>query len=206
MAAPLISTTGLIPAEISSVPAAPSAAETETFDYGKLLLFLYLAGVIVLVSRLLWHMLLMGKAIRRSVKTENGEARLVRVAGFRSSFSFFNYVFINPSTDENEVKEIVNHELVHINQKHWLDLILTEVLRILQWMNPFAWIYTGFIRVNHEYMADEGALQSTSDPACYRAALINQLFRSPVISLSNSFNYSLNKKRFDMMKKIFTSP
>jgi TonB family protein len=206
VAAPVIGTTGLFPAEISSVPATPSTAEAETFDYRKLLLFLYLAGVIVLVSRLVWHMLLMGSAIRRSTIMENGKARLVRVAGFRSSFSFFNYVFISPSTGDNEVREIVNHELVHINQKHWLDLILTEVLRILQWMNPFAWIYTGFIRVNHEYMADEGALKSTSDPAFYRAALINQLFRSPVISLSNSFNYSLNKRRFDMMKKIIKSP
>ena len=206
VAAPVIGTTGLFPAETSSVPATPSTAEAETFDYGKLFLFLYLTGVIVLVSRLVWHILLMGSAIRRSTIKENGRARLVRVTGFRSSFSFFNYVFINPTTDDTEVKEIVNHELVHIKQKHWLDLILTEALRILQWMNPFAWIYTGFIRVNHEYMADEGALKSTSDPAFYRAALINQLFRSPVISLSNSFNYSLNKKRFDMMKKIFTSP
>jgi len=206
VAAPVIGTTGLFPAEISSVPATPSPAEAESFDYRKLLLFLYLAGVIVLVSRLLWHIFLIGRAIRKSTIKENGEARLVRVTGFRSSFSFFNYVFINPSTGDNEVKEIVNHELVHINQKHWLDLLLTEALRIFQWMNPFAWIYTGFIRVNHEYMADEGALQQTSDPAYYRAALINQIFRSPVISLSNSFNYSLNKKRFDMMKKIITSP
>ena len=137
IAAPLISTTGLIPAEISSIP----TAEAETFDYRKLLLFLYLAGVIVLVSRLLWHILLIGRAIRKSTITENGKARLVRVAGFRSSFSFFNYVFINPSTGDTEVKEIVNHELVHINQKHWLDLLLTEALRIFQWMNPFAWIY-----------------------------------------------------------------
>ena len=206
VAAPVIGTTGLFPAEISSVPATPSPAEAESFDYRKLLLFLYLAGVIVLVSRLLWHIFLIGRAIRKSTIKENGEARLVRVTGFRSSFSFFNYVFINPSTGDNEVKEIVNHELVHINQKHWLDLLLTEALRIFQWMNPFAWIYTGFIRVNHEYMADEGALQQTSDPAYYRAALINQIFRSPVISLSNSFNYSLNKKRFDMMKHIITSP
>jgi TonB family protein len=35
---------------------------------------------------------------------------------------------------------------------------------------------------------------------------VNQILGSPVISLSNSFNYSLNKKRFDMMKTIITSP
>jgi TonB family protein len=77
---------------------------------------------------------------------------------------------------------------------------------MIQWINPFAWIYTGFIRQNHEYIADEVALQQTPDPAVYKAVLVNQLFDSKVFSLSNSFNYSLNKKRFDMMKKIVTSP
>jgi hypothetical protein len=37
-------------------------------------------------------------------------------------------------------------------------------------------------------------------------ALLNQMYRSPVISLTNSFNYSINKNRFEMMKKIITSP
>ena len=50
------------------------------------------------------------------------------------------------------------------------------------------------------------ALQRTSDPAIYRAALLNQIVGSPVISLVNSFNYSLNKKRFTMMKNIISSP
>ena len=49
-------------------------------------------------------------------------------------------------------------------------------------------------------------MRQTSDPALYKAVLVNQLFDSRVFSLSNSFNYSLNKKRFDMMKKIVASP
>lgn len=100
----------------------------------------------------------------------------------------------------------MNHELVHVNQKHWLDLLLVELLRLVQWVNPFVWIYTRFIKQNHEYIADEIMLQKTANPAVYKAVLVNQLFDSRVISLSNSFNYSLNKKRFDMMKKTTTSP
>ena len=100
----------------------------------------------------------------------------------------------------------MNHELVHVKQKHWVDLVLGELLRLFQWANPFGWIYTGFIRLNHEYLADEEALQRTTDPAVYKATLINQIFRSPVINLTNSFNYSITKTRFDMMKKIIISP
>jgi TonB family protein len=55
-------------------------------------------------------------------------------------------------------------------------------------------------------MADELALQTSSNPVKYKVALLNQMYRSPVISLINSFNYSINKNRFEMMKKIITSP
>ncbi len=108
--------------------------------------------------------------------------------------------------DEKEQDVIIKHELIHVNQRHWLDLLLVELLRMVQWINPFVWIYARFIKQNHEYIADEAVLQYTDDPSAYKAVLVNQLFYSRVINLSNSFNYSLNKKRFDMMKKIVTSP
>jgi TonB family protein len=77
---------------------------------------------------------------------------------------------------------------------------------MIQWFNPLVWIYIRFIRQNHEYLADEVALQRTSDPAIYKAVLLNQIVGAPVVSLTNSFNYSLNRKRFNMMKNIISSP
>jgi TonB family protein len=121
-------------------------------------------------------------------------------------FSFFSWVVVNPSLTETETREIMNHEMVHVRQRHWLDLLLTGLLCTLQWFNPVVWIYARFIRQNHEYLADEEALRTTSDPVLYRAALLNQIAGAPVIDLCNSFGYSLNKKRFYMMKNIVTSP
>jgi hypothetical protein len=146
------------------------------------------------------------KVIRRAGSVSSDQVKLIKTAEYDSAFSFFSYVFVNPSVTEIEIKEIMNHEMVHIRQKHWLDLMLVELLCILQWFNPVVWIYIRLIRQNHEYIADKVALQRTSDPAIYRAALLNQIVGSPVISLVNSFNYSLNKKRFTMMKNIISSP
>ena len=115
-------------------------------------------------------------------------------------------MFVNPSVTDIETKEIMIHELVHIRQKHWFDLLLVELLCMMQWFNPLVWMYVRFIRQNHEYLADEVALQQTSDPAVYKAVLLNQIVGAPVVSLTNSFNYSPNKKRFNMMKNIITSP
>ncbi len=178
----------------------------KVLEISQILLILYGSGVLFFLFRLARHIYSVVNVIGRSEIEERGKIRLIRTSEFRCSFSFFNYVFINPSVDENEAEEVINHELVHVSQRHWFDLLLLEIMRIFQWANPVIWVYTGFIRQNHEYLADEAALQRSANPAIYRAALVNQLFSAPVFSLSNSFNYSLNKKRFDMMKKIITSP
>ncbi len=162
--------------------------------------------MIILAIRMIKHMRALSGIIRKNVSSRRGPARIIRVPEIKSPFSFFNYVFISPSVGESDAEQILNHEEVHVRQKHWFDLLLAEIVRMLQWANPFAWIYTSFIRQNHEYLADEAALQRTADPAVYRAVLLNQMFNVPVIPLSNSFSYSTSKKRFDMMKKIISSP
>ena len=185
---------------------ATAVKSTAHFDFRMIFLLIYVSGIIFLLGRTFGNFRELFMTIRRQGISKRGSVKLVRSPKYRSSFSFFNYVFISPSISEEEATEIMNHEFVHVRQRHWFDLLLVEILRMVQWVNPFAWIYTGFIRLNHEYLADQAALQRSASPANYRAALMNQLFDSPVISLSNSFNYSLNKKRFDMMKQKFISP
>jgi len=204
--APVMSQADMSGAGGKAIPVLQQNISGKPFDYRLILLFLYLSGITILLVRAIQHFRSIFKTISKANINELGPAKLIRASQFPASFSFFNYVFINPSVSENEAEEIMNHEIVHVQQKHWFDLLLVEILRLIQWVNPFAWIYTRFIRLNHEYLADQAALQRTASPANYRAALMNQLFESPVFSLSNSFNYSLNKKRFDMMKKIITSP
>jgi len=171
-----------------------------------LLLFMYISGITYLIFRILWQTLPVFHIIRKSEVHQHSSAKLIRTAEYPASFSFFSFVFVNPSIDEIETREIVNHELEHIRQQHWIDLLLFEILRTIQWFNPAIWLYGHLIRQNHEYLADERALQRSSNPAIYRAALLNQMFGGPVISLANSFNYSLNKKRFTMMKQTISSP
>jgi len=178
----------------------------DSFNYKYIIALLYLAGVLFFAFRMVKNIILLQKIIRTEDKNRLGNVWVIRTSSFRDSFSFFHYIFISPSLDETESEIIMNHELAHINQWHWLDLLLVEFIRLFQWVNPFAWVYSGFIRQNHEYIADEVALQRTSDPAIYKAVLINQLFNTRILSLSNSFNFSLNKKRFDMMKKAPSSP
>ncbi len=189
--------------------AVSSGAETSTSGIGTgsiLLVSLWVAGALFVIVRQLLQTMNVVKTIRKSEKISSYPVRLIRSADYVTPFSFFSCVFVNPSLKDIETREIMNHEMVHVKQMHWLDLMLSGLLCSVQWFNPVTWIYSRLIRQNHEYLADEVALQRTSDPALYRAALLNQIAGSPVIELGNSFNYSLNKKRFKMMKNIISSP
>jgi TonB family protein len=175
-------------------------------DLKLLLLVLYVSGVLFVFTLMIKQGRSVFRAIKKSEIISFHPAKLIKTSDYTSAFSFFSYVFVNPSITDVETKEIMNHELVHIRQKHWFDLLLVQLLCMMQWFNPLVWIYIRFIRQNHEYLADKVALQLTSDPAVYRAVLLNQIFGTPVVSLVNSFNYSPNKKRFNMMKNIISSP
>ena len=184
-----------------SIPAAE-----EKISPAFILMVLYLTGMLVVAARIFWHFIRLRRTISRSTRSEHGDAIIIKTEEYTSSFTFFNYVFINPAIDESELGEILNHEMVHVRQQHWFDLLLAETVRIVQWANPLAWVYTRFMKLNHEHLADQVALKQSPQPAFYKAALLNQMFRTPVISLSNPFNYSLNKNRFEMMKNIIWSP
>ncbi len=178
----------------------------ESFQTKDLLLYIYILGALYLIYRLIKQTISVWQLIRKSETLHFNSVKLIRSDRYPASFSFFSFVFVNPSTHEHEINEIVNHEQEHIRQRHWIDLLLFEILCTIQWFNPIVWIYGRFIRQNHEFLADEYAIKRSSNPAIYRAALLNQMFGGPVISLANSFNYSINKKRFNMMKQITYSP
>ena len=185
---------------ITAVAVAPSPTAIPVYFW------FYVVGMAGLALRMIWQTGKVVCKLRKPGYVKSGSIKLVRTTEYDASFSFFSYVFVHPSITDIETKEIVNHEREHIQQKHWFDLLLVELLCMQQWFNPFVWIYARLIRQNHEYLADEKALQHTSNPAIYQATLLNQMFGAPVISLANSFNYSLNKKRFKMMKKKIDSP
>jgi TonB family protein len=206
LSAPAVNPAGYMPGDVAAFTPDQEVVSDIQADYKSIILFLYLSGIIIFTFRLIWRIRSLYSKINKVNITIRDQVKLIRASEFSASFTFFNYIFINPSVSEVEAEEIMNHELVHVRQKHWFDLLLVELLCLLQWANPFVWIYIRFIRLNHEYIADEIAMQRTSHPAIYKAALVNQLFSSQVISLANSFNYSNSKRRFDMMKKIVASP
>jgi TonB family protein len=199
-------TTGYMNIPVTQISNTQIIPDSTNPDWKISMMVFYFMVVAFLIARFIYNTKPVIRILRNTPVIRHGPVKVIRNDNYSFSFSFFTYVFINNSIPDIEKEEIINHELVHIRQHHWIDLFLAELLCIIQWFNPFAWIYMRQVRQNHEYLADNEALMRTSNPAIYRATLINQMYGSPIINLGNSFNYSLNKKRFTMMKKISGSP
>lgn len=117
-------------------------------------------------------------------------------------FSFGNAIFINQEqhTDE-ELREIVRHEFVHVRQKHSIDMLFAEWLCILNWYNPFAWLIRNAIRQNLEYIADNKVVQNGIDKKEYQYLLLKVIGVSHY-SIATNFNFSSLKNRIAMMNKM----
>src|SRR5690606_28434163 len=76
-------------------------------------------------------------------------------------FSFGNSIFINRNLHtEAELQEIIRHEFVHVKQRHSVDIIWGELVCLLNWYNPFAWLSKGAIRQNLEFIADDKVIET----------------------------------------------
>ena len=122
-------------------------------------------------------------------------------------FSFFSKIFISKSMgNEFEIRTIVSHEKVHIQERHWADLLILELTRFVQWFNPIMILYRKAMMQNHEYLADRGVTVSGINVLTYQAILANQLLGIPVVRYASSFTMFNPTKRILMMNKNKTRP
>ena len=136
---------------------------------------------------------------RQIVKDKN--FKIIEIPNSNAAYTFFNTVFIGDQIYENEKQHILSHELVHVRERHSLDLIFFEILKIIFWFNPLIYIYQSRIAGLHEFIADEEVVK-TSGKKTYYEQLLNTAFNTQNISFINQFfNHSLIKKRILMLQK-----
>ena len=151
-------------------------------------LIMQLAGIIHLACRC------------RKVQIGNTNIHLLPKAD--GPFSFFHWIFIHPSSHtEEEFNEILTHEQTHARQWHSIDVIISELVCIFCWCNPFAWLMKREIRTNLEYMADARVLENGYDSKTYQYHLLGLSHQKAAATIYNSFNVVPLKKRIKMMNK-----
>jgi len=163
----------------------------------------YFMGVAFLIFRLVFQTVLLFLKIRKARIIEISGSRIVLDEKVNSPFSFFSWIFLNPSQIRGEnISEIILHEKEHIRHKHSYDLFLIELMSAFQWVNPFVWFLRKSLKETHEYLADHAVLKQGVPVKDYQKLLLSYVMGVKHPALITPLNYSLNKKRMIMMKKM----
>ncbi|MRT94175.1 TonB family protein [Ancylomarina sp. 16SWW S1-10-2] len=172
----------------------------------QLLAGLYTSVCIILVLRSIIRIRKTQNIINKYPIDQFEGQKLVKVDDETPNFSFFGKIAINTTEHNAEsFRNIIAHEKIHVEQKHWIDLLLVELTTILLWFNPFAWLFERAIKQTHELLADEGVIAQGCNIGQYQASILNQIMGTEIMGLANNFNYSITKKRLIMMTKTNTS-
>ncbi|NVM65535.1 hypothetical protein FHW88_003839 [Mucilaginibacter sp. SG538B] len=172
----------------------------QTFDYWYWLGIIFWTGAGLLFIRLALQLLSLLRLYKNS-KPQYIGGHLVRVMDKDAApFSFWRSIYVNPAKHEPaDLKSILLHEQVHVNQWHTADILLAELSSIFYWFNPGIWLIKRAVRENIEFITDRKILKNGIDSKAYQYSLVNVSFNNNQPGIVNHFNISTIKKRIIMM-------
>jgi beta-lactamase regulating signal transducer with metallopeptidase domain len=179
-----------------------STVEEAYFNWTNLLIGIYTLISLIFLFRFVQNIIVLVNHIQRNIKVSYRGEILILLKGETMPYSFLNYIFVAKSDFENGkfTDAVFDHERTHIKEKHSWDLLFIEALLVPLWFHPALYWAKETIKLNHEFIADEVALRSISLEK-YESQLLAMMLLGQKHGLVSSLNYSLTKKRFDMMKR-----
>jgi TonB family protein len=177
--------------------------ETPLINISLVLFLLYFSGVLLFLIRFLRNLFLIVQRGRLSEKISLNGYQIILTNDQTGPCCFFDHIFLNRDDYHNERidKDLLNHEMEHARQSHTIDIILIELVKVFYWFNPVYLLYERAIRINHEYLADNGVISYNSDIKSYADKLLNFITCSSNMSLTSGSNNSFTKMRLIMMMK-----
>lgn len=178
--------------------------ESSFFQFNWTVLFFVCYGLVtlLLLIRFTKNILNLLKKAKANPFIYFKNTKVILVEEATIPHTFLNYIFVNKHDFQNNQiqEELFSHELVHIHQKHSLDVLFIEILKTLFWFNPLFYAYKKAIQLNHEFLADENIVKKYNNVPFYQALLLNSNGNKPIYLASN-LNYLVTKKRLIMMTK-----
>lgn len=175
---------------------APIQEAANSFNIWKYLWLVYIIGVGVMGLVFLFKLGKIWFIIIKSPKKKMPGYTAVFTGKEHGSYSFFNYAFF---PNENVNAEIVRHEMSHIAHHHSADILFVELMMIIQWFNPFIYLYKRELQSLHEYMADRDVVATGIDKQNYMMLILQQCTAVDFSNMSNNFSFLLTKKRIKMI-------
>lgn len=162
---------------------------------------LYVLGSVLFLFRLITgHLKALSMVVKSQIQKLFGIEVHVTPADVHP-FSFFSKIVVSEKTlGSPNLKMIVEHESIHVREKHTFDILFAEILFLAQWFNPFAWLLKDAVNNNLEYLTDDQIAQN-HNPKEYQLAMVALADKKGVAPFLNALNGSQLKSRIIMMKK-----
>ncbi|MFC6998410.1 M56 family metallopeptidase [Rufibacter roseus] len=201
-----------VPLEDYELPVEMVEEEFEkTIDVWPFVYLAYALGLVLFTLRFGYQLF----SLYRYAKQEGvyfkltNHAPVIQTNGKMPTFSFLGYVFFDntQALTPEETERVLQHERVHLDQRHSLDILLVSVLGIVFWFNPLVRLYKNALEQTHEYLADAEVVRHANHQE-YASLLLKQVFQKVGFAMGSYFffNKSLTLNRIKMMKKLPQSP
>ena len=129
------------PVQVNDFPVAIHSAvpvsytiQSSVISAEMIVLFVYLTGVFISLLILIYSICTVLLLFSKSRKTVLNGMRLMIVNDDIPAFSFRKYILISQHDYDTDSETILTHELSHIKQGHFYDLMLMELVKIIYWL------------------------------------------------------------------------
>ena len=172
-----------------------------SFGWVHLLAVLYAGGAVLTLGSFLLSHGRMRQLVRRCPVRECSGCRLVIGPRGQQSFSWGRTIVLSQEDYEQNAETVLLHERMHLRYCHTADLLWMELLIVLHWFNPAAWLLMRELREVHEFEADRGVLSYGIDATQYQLLLVKKSVGTRLYSMASGFGHSKLKQRINMMLK-----
>lgn len=162
---------------------------------------IYIIGVAVFFIRMLLSYAGIHRIMKRAgTVVDDDGVRIYVVDGDIAPFSWFRNIVISAADYRDNRRAIITHEKAHVARGHSVDILLCNILTVVQWFNPAAWLLKAELQDVHEYEADEAVLRSGIDATGYQLLLVRKAVGDRLFAIANNLSKDSLKKRIIMMK------
>ncbi len=174
----------------------------KSFNYFSWLFYAYIAGVAFFFIKLLLDIKSLFNLISNSKTVQNTSFKLVLNEQNTAPFSFFNWIVVNPKQfDNKELDLVLQHEVVHVKERHSIDMMLSQLYAIVFWFNPITWFYKQALQQNLEFIADQKVHDQNAHQHLYQKLLLKTSIPNQELAFTTTFYNSTIKKRIVMLHK-----
>ena len=189
---------------VLSVADAESASlalsQQPSFSWQVLIMALYGIGGSCVILFTILSGIRMFRLVRTGEKTTAYGFRTIVLPENHPSFSFGRSIVISrQDLEENPV--IFLHEKMHVEYRHYLDLLAFRIFQTIWWWHPLVWVMRTELGLLHEYQADEAVLNAGVQEQDYQMLLVRKAVGDERFVMASGFQYSRLKSRIAMMQK-----